>query len=185
VLIAGEIDKEGVYYGASIEPVGAYGTGRTRRAACNALIEMVHAIAAFHRPLAGFKASVTDTGGTTIYLSSNDPARLLSLLLRQQRTTHQLSLADVAAATRARSRNGYAQYEHGDTDPSIAKLQAMLDVVAPDLVLAVIPRAAQVIAPEVVRGDERELDALLRNPSPTNIAAFKAKAPAKRPKRAS
>lgn len=174
MLIPGEMVKEGAYYSAiMIDSIGAYGEGRSRRTACDALVEMVHAVASSHRSLDGFKASVVDTGETTIYLSANDPARLLSLLLRHQRTACHLSLADVAVATGAKSRNGYAQYEQGTTEPSIAKLQQLLDVVAPGFALAVIPRASQVLSPHIDHGDRRELDTLLKNPTPANAAAFR------------
>jgi transcriptional regulator with XRE-family HTH domain len=68
-----------------------------------------------------------------------------------------LSLAEVARVTRAKSRNGWAQYERGVHEPSPSKLQSMLDAVDSGLIVAVIPRTARVLPREDQTGMEELL----------------------------
>lgn len=51
---------------------------------------------------------------------------LLALLLKRQRIKHHLSLADVASKMGAKSKNAYAQYEQGKSEPSLSKFQQFL-----------------------------------------------------------
>jgi transcriptional regulator with XRE-family HTH domain len=94
----------------------------------------------------GFKATVTELGpdprgGITVWVEGNDPSLVVSRVLFEQRITHRLSLADVAAKLGASSRNAYASYEQGRRDPSLGKLLELLAVVAPELGLVIAPRA--------------------------------------------
>lgn len=181
MMIPGEIEKRGSLFAARLEPIGAYAQGKTREAACAALASTILEHAADYGPLEGLKVNVADDGDATLYITSNDPTRLIALLLRRQREFQDMSLADVTSAMGAKSRNGWAQYEQGRTDPSISKLQEMLAVVAPELTIAIIPRTASVI-PRWNKADvDAEIDKLLEDPSPANVAALRAKhAPAKR-----
>jgi transcriptional regulator with XRE-family HTH domain len=176
MMIHGEIEHSGSMYGAVLEPLAMYGQGKTREAACTMLATTILEHVADHGPLDGFEVEVTDDGEATIYVTSNDPARLTALLLRRLRELHELSLADVTKAMNARSRNGWAQYEHGRIDPSLGKLQEMLAVVAPELTLAIIPRTARVIPRWDEEADDlAELDRVLQDPSPANVAALRAR----------
>lgn len=177
MMIVGEMTKGERYWVAScFHQLGVTGHGRTRKAACEWLAGSVLDVARESRPLDGFEVTVIDGGGSTVFVTSNDPARLVSLMLRQQRTTNFLSLADVAEAAGAKSRNGYAQYEQGRSEPTIGKLEELLDIVAPDFVLAIIPRRANV-DPRWPVIEDKELEAYNRDPSPENLAAFMAAAP--------
>lgn len=177
MVITGEITKEGTTYAAMVEPLAAYAEGRSRSAACEALAEAIRELAAGFGPLQGFRVEVRDDGEETLYVTASDPARLVSMLLRRQRDLHGLSLADVAGKLGTKSRNSYAQYEQGQRAPSSAVLQQLLDAVAPELVLAVIPRTARVIPrwDEDLEPEVREaLDHLLENPTPEAAQALKA-----------
>jgi transcriptional regulator with XRE-family HTH domain len=174
VMIPGEIERKGSWYAALLEPLAAYGQGRTRDAACKALGKSVVEYAADFAPLEGFEVEVEDDGESTIYVTSNDATRLVALLLRRQRELQDMSLADVTRVMGAKSRNGWAQYEQGRSDPSVGKLEEMLAVVAPDLTIAIIPRTARVI-PRWDADDSADVDALLASASPTKAAALKAK----------
>jgi transcriptional regulator with XRE-family HTH domain len=55
----------------------------------------------------------------------------VALLLRRQREKSGLTLAQVAARLRQKSRNAYARYERGDAVPTIEKLEELLAAVAP------------------------------------------------------
>ena len=184
MMLPGQISKSGPYYATLLECLGAYGQGRTRKAACDALAAEVLEYAADTAPLAGFEVTVTDDGDVTCYVTSNDPVRLLSLLLRRQRELNDMSLADVATEMGAKSRNSWAQYEQGRVDPSMTKLGELLAVVAPELTLAVIPRSARVIPRwDDEADDEAEMDAVIATPTPDNIAALRAKLAKAAPKR--
>jgi hypothetical protein len=117
---------------------------------------------------------ITDDGESTLLVSSSNPARLTSLLIRHQRDRLAFSLAEVTKATGAKSRNGWAQYEQGVHEPSPSKLQSMLDAVHSGLVVAVIPRTARVLPREDETGKE-ELERFIENPSPETVAAVRAK----------
>ncbi len=174
--IDGEVGKAGSLYGVVLEPLALYGQGKTRAAACSMLAEVILEQMRAHGPLAGFKVEVTDDGEATVYVTSNDPPRFTALILRRLRELHDLTLADVTKAMNAKSRNGWAQYERGQIDPSLGKLQEMLAVVAPELALAVVPRTARVIPRwDEERDDGAELDRLIEDPSPKNVAALRAK----------
>ncbi len=176
MMIPGEIEKEDALYSTAVEALGAYAHGKTRRAACDTLARVVLEIAADHRPLDGFKVTVADDGEATIYLTSNDPVRLTSMLLRCQREHSQMSLADVALKMGGVTRSAYAQYEQGRREPSIGKLHELLEAVAPDFVLTIAPRTARVIPRwDEEADDEKEMDALMGDPSPANVSALKAK----------
>ena len=65
-------------------------------------------------------------------VSSSDTRTLISLLLRRQRQSSGLSLAEVTERLGAKSRNAYARYECGTSMPTIEKLNELLRAVSPD-----------------------------------------------------
>jgi transcriptional regulator with XRE-family HTH domain len=176
MMIPGEISKEGSLFAAALEPLGIYAQGRSRSAALAALAAAVTEQVAEQGPLAGFRVDVTDDGESTIYVVPSDPSRLLALLLRRARGESGMSLADVAKATGAKSRNDWAQYEQGRAAPSIAKLQELLAAVAPDLTVAIIPRTARVLPRwDEEADDAEEIEQLVAAPSSSTAAALRAK----------
>jgi transcriptional regulator with XRE-family HTH domain len=52
-----------------------------------------------------------------------------------------LSLADVARLLGTSSRNAYASYEQGRTEPTLGKFRELLMAVAPEMTLTVGPRS--------------------------------------------
>jgi transcriptional regulator with XRE-family HTH domain len=174
MIIHGEIEEKDGRYAALLEPLGIYAQGATRAAACAALARTILELAADYGPLRGFKVDVSDDGKSTAYVTSSDPARLIALLLRRQRELHGMSLADVAIAMGAKSRNGFAQYEQARFEPSISKLDEMLAAIAPELVVAIVPRTARVLPRwDEEAGDTAELDRVLEDPTPENIEALR------------
>ncbi len=156
---------------ASAFSLGVTGSGATRRSALAKLALGVEELVEYYMPSrSSFEVTVEDDGESTIFVSANDTTRLIALLLRDQRGQLGMSLAEVAEEAGAKSRNGYAQYEQGKVMPTLSKLQEMLDIVAPELVLAIIPRTARVLPRE--EEIEPEFDRLVEDPSPTNLAAW-------------
>ena len=123
--------------------------------------------------------TITTDGEATLYLAAatvDGSLELLTVLLRRQRELHQMSLAAAVAAMGVKSRNGFAQYESARSEPSLRKFIDLLAAVAPEFVLAVIPRSARVIPRwEEERVNADELDAMLGDPSEANAAALRSK----------
>lgn len=176
LTITGEILKEGAYYSAMLEQLGAYAQGKTRAATRQALASAILAHASDIGLADGFTVEVTDDGETTLYVTSPDTLRLVALLLRRQRDLRGMSLADATAAVGAKSRNGIAQYEQGRIDLSVSKLGELLGALGPGLVLAVIPRTARVIPRwDEEADDAEEIKRLIENPSRANVQALRTK----------
>ena len=176
LTITGEILKEGAYYSAMLEQLGAYAQGKTRAVARQALASTILAHASDVGLADGFSVEVTDDGEATLYVTSPDTPRLIALLLRRQRDQRGMSLAAAAAAVGTKSRNGIAQYEQGRIDLSVSKLSELLGAVGPELVLAVIPRTARVVPRwDEEADDAEEIKRLLENPSRANVQALRAK----------
>jgi transcriptional regulator with XRE-family HTH domain len=176
LTITGEILREGAYYSAMLEQLGAYAQGKTRAAARQALVTTILAHASDVGLADGFSVEVTDDGEGTLYVTSPDTPRLIALLLRRQRDLRGMSLAAAAAAVGTKSRNGIAQYEQGRIDLSVSKLSELLGAVGPELILAVIPRTARVVPRwDEEADDAEEIKRLLENPSRATVQALRTK----------
>ena len=66
-------------------------------------------------------------------VSANDPDLLIAFLLRRQRTSHGLSVRDVASRLHSSSPTAYSQYEQGKRAPSLGKLWDLLHAIDPQL----------------------------------------------------
>ena len=84
-----------------------------------------------------FSVTVDLIGRGQFEVSSEDLRSMISLLLRRQRNSSGLSLAEAAERLGVKSRNAYARYERGESLPTIEKLDQLLDAAAPgrDLVV--------------------------------------------------
>ncbi|CAN5770552.1 hypothetical protein BH11MYX2_BH11MYX2_12980 [soil metagenome] len=156
MIFLGELAKDRRFCSASFWPVQGYGQGRTPDAACADLAHGIVEFARFRGFGSDFVVTVTHDNQKTIYLTSRTPDQLLALLLLEQRIQRGLSLADVKEKLGAKSRNAYAQYERGRREPTLSQLTKLLEVVAPSLQLAIIPRNAEVIPPEEELDEQTE-----------------------------
>ena len=140
MVITGQLSGTSVI----LDLLGCYAGGATKAEAYTTLAAMIREMAAHDsKPVGDFDVTITDDG-TTVYVASNDHARLLATVLRHQREFHQLSLADVTERLGMKSRSSYADYEQGRAEPTLGKLNELLAVVAPELVLMLAPRGAAV-----------------------------------------
>ncbi len=80
----------------------------------------------------GFEATVFPQAAGQLELGANDVKVLVALLLRRQRETRGITLAEAAAKLHQKSRNAYARYEQGKAVPTIEKLDELLQAIAPD-----------------------------------------------------
>ena len=69
-----------------------------------------------------------------LFIDSNDPKKLIALILKRQRLKRSLKLEEVASYLRAKSINEYAQYEQGKHLPSMEKFEQLLKAIDPNLV---------------------------------------------------
>ncbi len=142
MMLIGRIAKErGRWWSAECEIIGAFTQGKSRKDACAMLADCIET--KVNR--AGFKTTVSELGpegrdAFSVFIDADEPALLAAEVLKYQRSKHRMSLADVAEQLGASSRNAYASYEQGRTEPSLSKFRQLLAVVAPDLALTVGPR---------------------------------------------
>jgi predicted RNase H-like HicB family nuclease/DNA-binding XRE family transcriptional regulator len=141
MMLIGRITKEnGSRWSAEVDAIGAFTQGASRMDAASMLAEVIEMMV--ERP--GFKVTVTeigeDNGSIAVLVDATEPARLAAQVLKYQREVHGWSLADVAKLLGTSSRNAYASYEQGRTEPTLGKFREVLMSVAPDLALTVGPR---------------------------------------------
>jgi DNA-binding XRE family transcriptional regulator len=146
-MLIGRIAKqEGSLWSAEVSAIGAFTQGTSRKDAASMLAELIELMIG----RSGFKVTVTevgeDNGAIVVLVDATEPSLLAAQVLKYQREVHGLSLADVAKLLGASSRNAYASYEQGRTEPTLGKFRELLLAVAPDMALTVGsrigPRAA-------------------------------------------
>lgn len=140
MMIPGQIAKgKSGFWTADCDIAGIHTQGTSKADA----MEMLAAAFEDVVDVQGFKVKVTETGeGGEVLVEASDPGRLLAIVLRFQREVHKLSLADVAKALGASSRNAYARYEQGAAMPRLDTVYQMLAAVAPNLTLAFVERSS-------------------------------------------
>lgn len=141
MMLVGRIKKEeGGYWSAEVEAIGAYTQGKSRKDAMVMVADLIEMMV--DRP--GFKVTVRETGAAgkdtcTVVIDASSPAPLAARVLKYQREVRGLSLADVAKILGSSSRNAYAAYEQGRTEPTLTKFRELLRAVAPDMAITIGP----------------------------------------------
>jgi DNA-binding XRE family transcriptional regulator len=158
MMLLGRIAKEeGSLWSAEVEAIGAFTQGRSRAEAFEMLADLIETMV--ERP--GFRAKVTELGrgsdgSIQVLVDANEPALLAAQVLKYQREVHGLSLADVAKLLGASSRNAYASYEQGRTEPTLSKYRELLRAVAPEMALIVGPRLGTIRKRKSTRARRRK-----------------------------
>ncbi len=80
----------------------------------------------------GFKIKIFKGSHGEFEIGSIDSRTMISLLLIRRRELSGLSLSQVAERLGVSSRNAYARYEQGHSDPTIEKLNRLLSAVCPN-----------------------------------------------------
>ena len=124
----GRVWKDGKFWLAEIPAFDALTQGRTKREALAMAGDLIETMAGVR----GFRATVHPTGGGAFEIGANQVGVLVALLLRRQRESRGLTLAEVAARLGQRSKNAYARYEQGRAMPTVEKLDELLGAIAPD-----------------------------------------------------
>lgn len=175
MMLVGRIRKEeGPFWSADVDAIGAYTQGDSRKDAAAMLVDLVQTMVG--RP--GFKATVSEIGPVederqafAVHVTGTESALLAALVLRYQREIHKMSLADVATALGAKSRNAYAAYEQGRTEPTLSKYLELLKVVAPEMTLTVGPLSIE-------KRKAKEVGVMMDGKKRVSRAADRTRAPA-------
>ena len=125
---SGKIYKDGRFWLAEIPILDVMTQGHTRKGALEMAADMVETMANKE----GFRVEVALVSGNEFEVGSTDHNSLISLLLRRKRELSGLSLSQAAKRLGASSRNAYARYEQGRSNPTIDKLNELLYAVCPD-----------------------------------------------------
>ena len=147
-MLIGHIEKQGRWWVAECEIIGAFTQGRSRNEAIGNLAEVIE----LRVDRDGFAATVSELekrgrNAFTVIVESSDPAWLAVAVLKYQRVRNRMSLADVAKLLGAASRNAYASYEQGTREPTLGKFRELLGAVAPEMTLILGPRVGPRRAP--------------------------------------
>jgi predicted RNase H-like HicB family nuclease len=129
--LSGHIYKSGKQWIAEVPLLEAMTQGHTRKEAFEMIADWVETMVE-HR---GFSVAVHSGPNGQFEISSNDPQRLIALLLRRQRERTGLSIAEAAKRFGSRSPSAYARYERGESLTSLRKLDELLYAIAPDRAL--------------------------------------------------
>jgi len=124
----GRIWKDGEHWLIEVPALQALTQGHDREEAYEMIQDLVETMA--NQP--GFEATVYPRDGDTFEIGANDVKVLVAVLLRRQRETRGVTLAEAAARLKQKSRNAYARYEQGQAVPTIEKLEELLRAIAPD-----------------------------------------------------
>ncbi len=128
MLFRGKLWKEGRHWLAELPLLDAMTQGHSRKEVLLMVEDLLESLVGSSEFRA--HASVTDDG--RLYVRGSDSRLLIALLLRRQRSRSGLTLTQVSERLGARSRNAYARYEQGTSQPTLEKLSELLQAVAPD-----------------------------------------------------
>jgi predicted RNase H-like HicB family nuclease/DNA-binding XRE family transcriptional regulator len=124
---SGKIYKDGRFWLAEIPILDAMTQGHTRKEALEMAADMIETMANKE----GFRVKVSFGSGDEFEVGSANSKPLISLLLKRKRELSGLSLSQAAERLGASSRNAYARYEQGRSDPTVKKLSELLHAICP------------------------------------------------------
>lgn len=124
--LQGNTTRDGQFWLAEVPILEAATQGRTRKEAFEMTKDLIESLV--NAP--GFSVTVYPGPSNTFEVASDDSGYLVKLVLKRQREQSGLSLAEVANRLGVKSRNAYARYEHGDSNPTLEKLDQLLRAVS-------------------------------------------------------
>ena len=127
IMFRGKVYKEGKFWIIEVPDLDLMTQGHTKEEAYDMLKDLLKT--ASNRD--GFKPDIARFRNDTFLLRGRDEHSemdLIAILLKRQRARAGLSLSDMARLLKAKSKNAYARYEHGDSVPSPIMIEKMLRV---------------------------------------------------------
>ena len=128
--IEGKLIRSGKWWAVEIPLLLVHTQGRTRK---EALCMAKDAVECLFDQKTAAAVSVADCGNNTFFVSCSNETALMALALKQQRTSHKLTIRDVAARLGSKSPTSYSRYERGTTKPSLDKFSQLLRAIDPAL----------------------------------------------------
>jgi predicted RNase H-like HicB family nuclease/DNA-binding XRE family transcriptional regulator len=122
--LAGRMKKAGKYWAIEVPLLHVYTQGRTKKEAFEMLKDAIESLAEeqnFFKVIPG--------SGEHFEICSKDAARFTAFILKRQRQKQGLSLSDMSKRLGRKSRNTYARFEQGRSDPTISNLLKLLSAV--------------------------------------------------------
>jgi mRNA interferase HicA len=127
IMFRGYVHKDGKFWMIEVPDLDLMTQGHTKDEAYEMLVDLLKT--ATNRK--GFRADIARHRNNTFLLRGRDEQSerdLIALLLKRQRARAGLSLSDMARLLKAKSKNAYARYEHGESVPSTILMERMLRV---------------------------------------------------------
>ncbi len=92
----------------------------------------------------GFKVTVTPLTRGRFWITANNPSPMVARWLGYLRMEANLTIRDAAKRLGADSPEAWGRYEYGRSEPSLGKLMELIQAVAPERSIVVLPRVAAV-----------------------------------------
>ena len=127
--IEGNLEKSGKYWAVSIPALEVYTQGRTKKEAYFMVKDALEGLAEAD----GFDLDilVIPEGSGHFRAGSNDTKAFTAFVLRRWRQAHNLTLAEAAERLGAASKNAYARYEQGRSEPTISMMERLIRAISP------------------------------------------------------
>ena len=132
MVLEGKIVRDGRYWLVEVTALDVMTQGVSYKDALKMIREAVDLLV----DKKGFDLVVHSFDRESFYIESDDEEALLALMLKRQRVKHHLTLSDMARKLGVKSKNAYAQYEQGRSQPSLTKVQEFLSAMSRKTVLA-------------------------------------------------
>lgn len=129
----GRVFKSGKtrYWAAESESLAVHTQGKSKKDANEMLKDAIELLAFDY----GLEINIIVKPGEEdeVYIGANDNKAMLSLILKRQRQINKLTMKDVAARMGSESKTAYARYEQGKVEPTLSKLQELIEAINPKL----------------------------------------------------
>ncbi len=133
MVFEGKIYKHEKWWIIEVPVLDLMTQGKTKREARFMLKDAIHLLVEDKK----LKLKFITLSKHSFLLQSNNPTLLLSLFLKRQRASQNLSLSAMAKKLKVKSKNAYAQYEQGRSEPSLSKLQEFISALLPNQEIAI------------------------------------------------
>lgn len=127
--IEGKLEKSGKYWAVSIPALEAYTQGRSKKEAYFMAKDMLEGLAEAD----GFDLEITvmPEGADLFRAGGNDTKVFAAFILRRWRQAHNITLAEAAERLGAASKNAYARYEQGRSEPTLSMMERLIRAISP------------------------------------------------------
>jgi DNA-binding XRE family transcriptional regulator len=134
--IEGKLEKSGRFWAVSIPALEVYTQGRTKKEAYFMAKDALEGLA----EVDGFDLDITvmPEGGELFRAGANDTKAFTAFVLRRWRQAHHLTLAEASERLGAVSKNAYARYEQGRSEPTISMMERLIHAISPGEPLHVV-----------------------------------------------